>query len=116
MKIVIEKTGRSFFLHALHWVVFGLYVYQTIDQSLTTGQFLTSLNCVIWISIAYVRFLQLTASEAKLQMLETDIARDIVGGFEQFMRDNKDELIGDIKDLKKGKKSVKIKDEDEKSN
>jgi hypothetical protein len=114
MKIVIEKSGRSFFLHALHWVVFGLYVYQTIDQSLTTGQFLTSLNCAIWIGIAYVRFLQLTASEARLQMLETDIARDIIGGFEQFMKDNKDELIGDLKENKVIK--VKIKDEDEKSN
>jgi hypothetical protein len=114
MKIVIEKSGRSFFLHALHWVVFGLYVYQTIDQSLTTGQFLTSLNCVIWVGIAYVRFLQLTASEARLQMLETDIARDIIGGFEQFMKDNKDELIGDLKENKVIK--VKIKDEDEKSN
>lgn len=114
MKIVIEKSGRSFFLHALHWVVFGLYVYQTIDQSLTTGQFLTSLNCAIWVGIAYVRFLQLTASEAKLQMLETDIARDIIGGFEQFMKDNKDELIGDLKENKVIK--VKIKDEDEKAN
>jgi len=114
MKIVIEKSGRSFFLHALHWVVFGLYVYQTIDQSLTTGQFLTSLNCAIWVGIAYVRFLQLTASEARLQMLETDIARDIIGGFEQFMKDNKDELIGDLKENKVIK--VKIKDEDEKAN
>lgn len=114
MKIVIEKSGRSFFLHALHWVVFGLYVYQTIDQSLTTGQFLTSLNCAIWVGIAYVRFLQLTASEARLQMLETDIAKDIIGGFEQFMKDNKDELIGDLKENKVIK--VKIKDEDEKAN
>jgi len=114
MNIVIEKSGRSFFLHALHWVVFGLYVYQTIDQSLTTGQFLTSLNCAIWVGIAYVRFLQLTASEARLQMLETDIARDIIGGFEQFMKDNKDELIGDLKENKVIK--VKIKDEDEKGN
>jgi hypothetical protein len=101
MKIVIERSGRSFFLHALHWVVFGLYVYQT----LTKEDYLTSLNCAIWVGIAYVRFLQLTASEARLQMLETDIARDIVGGFEQFMKDNKEELLQDLK----GKKSVKIK-------
>lgn len=114
MKIAIERSGRSFFLHALHWVVFGLYVYQTIDQSLTTGQFLTSLNCAIWVAIAYIRFVQLQTSEARLQMLETDIARDIIGGFEQFMKDNKDELIGDLKENKVVK--VKIKDKDEKSN
>lgn len=114
MKIVIERSGRSFFLHALHWVVFGLYVYQTIDQSLTTGQFLTSLNCAIWVAIAYVRFLQLTASEARLQMLETDIARDIVGGFEQFMKDNKEELLQDLKENKVVK--VKLKDKDERAN
>ena len=109
MNIVIEKSGRSFFLHALHWVVFGLYVYQMF----TKEDYLTSLNCAIWVGIAYVRFLQLTASEARLQMLETDIARDIIGGFEQFMKDNKDELIGDLKEKKVVK--VKIK-EDEKAN
>lgn len=110
MKIAIERSGRSFFLHALHWVVFGLYVY----QMLTKEDYLTSLNCAIWVGIAYVRFLQLQTSEARLQMLETDIARDIIGGFEQFMKDNKDELIGDLKENKVIK--VKIKDEDEKAN
>ncbi len=109
MKIVIERSGRSFITHALHWVVFGLYVYQT----LTKEDFLTSLNCAIWVGIAYVRFLQLTTSEAKLQMLETDIARDIVSGFEQFMKDNKEALVEDLK----SKKVVKIKmKEDEKAN
>lgn len=101
MKIVIERSGRSFFLHALHWVVFGLYVY----QMLTKEDYLTSLNCAIWVGIAYVRFLQLTASEAKLQMLESQIADEIIGGFKQFMKDNKDELIGDLNN----KRDVKIK-------
>ena len=110
MNIVIEKSGRSFFLHALHWVVFGLYVYQMF----TKEDYLTSLNCAIWVGIAYVRFMQLTASEARLQMLETDIARDIVGGFEQFMKDNKDELLEDLKEKKVVK--VKLKDKDEKAN
>lgn len=110
MKIVIEKSGRSFFLHALHWVVFGLYVY----QMLTKEDYLTSLNCAIWVAIAYFRFMQLTASEAKLQMIETDIARDIVSGFEQFMKDNKDELVEELK----GKKDIKIKlkSKDERAN
>ena len=110
MKIIIEKSGRSFFLHAIHWVVFGLYVYQT----LTKEDYLTSLNCAIWVGIAYVRFLQLTASEARLQMLETDIARDIIGGFEQFMKDNKDELVKDLKGVKDIK--IKLKNKDEGSN
>lgn len=101
MKIVIERSGRSFFLHALHWVVFGLYVY----QMLTKEDYLTSLNCAIWVGIAYVRFLQLTASEARLQMLESQIADEIIGGFKQFMKDNKDELIGDLNN----KRDVKIK-------
>jgi hypothetical protein len=114
MKILIERSGRSFFLHALHWVVFGLYVYQTIDQSLTTGQFLTSLNCAIWVAIAYVRFVQLQTSEAKLDLLENEMAHDIVKGFEQFMIDNKDELVKDLKEKKVVK--VKLKDEDGKSN
>jgi len=101
MKIIIERSGRSFFLHALHWVVFGLYVY----QMLTKEDYLTSLNCAIWVGIAYVRFLQLTASEARLQMLESEIADEIIGGFKQFMKDNKDELIGDLNN----KRDVKIK-------
>lgn len=101
MKIIIERSGRSFFLHALHWVVFGLYVY----QMLTKEDYLTSLNCAIWVGIAYVRFLQLTASEARLQMLESQIADEIIGGFKQFMKDNKDELIGDLNN----KRDVKIK-------
>ena len=105
MKILIEKSGRSFFLHALHWVVFGLYVYQTIDQSLTTGQFLTSLNCAIWVAIAYVRFLQLGTAQAKLDMLESHVASEIIGGFKQFMKDNKDELVDDLNN----KRDVKIK-------
>lgn len=109
MKIVIERSGRSFFLHALHWVVFGLYVY----QMLTKEDYLTSLNCAIWVGIAYVRFLQLTASEARLQMLETDIARDIVSGFEQFMKDNKDELVEELKNKKDIKIKLKSKDERE---
>jgi hypothetical protein len=105
MKILIERSGRSFFLHAVHWAVFGLYVYQTIDQSLTTGQFLTSLNCAIWVAIAYVRFVQLQTSEAKLDMLENEMAHQIVSGFEQFMKDNKEALVEDLK----GNKAVKIK-------
>lgn len=107
MKIVIERSGRSFFLHALHWVVFGLYVYQT----LTKEDFLTSLNCAIWVGIAYVRFLQLTASEARLLMIENDVARDIVHGFEQFMKDNKDELVEQLKNKKDIKIKLKEKDE-----
>ena len=107
MKIIIERSGRSFITHALHWVVFGLYVYQT----LTKEDYLTSLNCAIWVGIAYVRFLQLTASEAKLQMLETDIARDIVSGFEQFMKDNKEALVEDLKGVKDIKIKLKNKDE-----
>lgn len=109
MKIVIERSGRSFFLHALHWVVFGLYVY----QMLTKEDYLTSLNCAIWVGIAYVRFLQLTASEARMQMLENDIARDIVSGFEQFMKDNKDELVEELKNKKDIKIKLKSKDERE---
>lgn len=101
MKIVIERSGRSFFLHALHWVVFGLYVY----QMLTKEDYLTSLNCAIWVGIAYVRFIQLTASEARLQMLESDVADEIINGFKQFMKDNKDELVDDLNN----KKDVKIK-------
>ena len=105
MKILIERSGRSFFLHALHWVVFGLYVYQTIDQGLTTGQFLTSLNCAIWIAIAYVRFVQLQTAQAKLDMLEHQVADEIISGFKQFMKDNKDELVDDLNN----KRDVKIK-------
>lgn len=110
MKIIIERSGRSFFIHALHWVVLGLYVYQTF----TKEDYLTSLNCAIWVIIAYARFLQLTASEAKLQMLETDIARDIVSGFEQFMKDHEDELVEDLKTKKVVK--IKMKDKDEARN
>jgi tRNA(Glu) U13 pseudouridine synthase TruD len=101
MKIVIERSGRSFFLHALHWVVFGLYVYQMF----TKEDYLTSLNCAIWVGIAYVRFLQLTASEVRLQMLESEVADEIINGFKQFMKDNKDELVDDLNN----KKDVKIK-------
>ena len=101
MKIVIERSGRSFFLHALHWGVFGLQVY----QMLTKEDYLTSLNCAIWVGIAYVRFIQLTASEARLQMLESDVADEIINGFKQFMKDNKDELVDDLNN----KKDVKIK-------
>ena len=110
MKIIIERSGRSFFLHAVHWAVFGLYVYQTIDQSLTTGQFLTSLNCAIWVTIAYVRFVQLQTSEAKLDLIENDIIK----GFEQFMKDNKDELVEDLKGNKAIK--IKLKEKDERAN
>jgi hypothetical protein len=81
---------------------------------LTREDYLTSLNCAIWVGIAYVRFLQLTASEARLQMLETDIAKDIIGGFEQFMKDNKDELVKDLKGVKDIK--IKLKNKDEGSN
>lgn len=110
MKIVIERSGRSFFLHALHWVVFGLYVYQT----LTKEDFLTSLNCAIWIGIAYVRFIQLTASEAKLDLLESKVADEIINGFKKFMKDNKDELVDDLNN----KRDVKIKldNKDERAN
>lgn len=110
MKIVIERSGRSFFLHALHWVVFGLYVYQT----LTKEDFLTSLNCAIWVGIAYVRFIQLTASEAKLDLLESKVADEIINGFKKFMKDNKDELVDDLNN----KRDVKIKldNKDERAN
>jgi hypothetical protein len=101
MKIAIERSGRSFFLHALHWVVFGLYVY----QMLTKEDYLTSLNCAIWVGIAYVRFIQLVTAQAKLDMLEHQVADEIISGFKQFMKDNKDELVDDLNN----KRDVKIK-------
>jgi hypothetical protein len=110
MKILIERTGRSFFLHALHWVVFGLYVYQIF----TKEDYLTSLNCVIWVAIAYVRFIQLQTSEAKLDLLENKVAHEIVSGFKQFMKDNKDELVDDLNNKRDVK--IKLNNENERAN
>jgi len=115
MKIIIEKSKSSLFIHAIHWIVFCLYVCQLFIYDSTVNNiqdYILAISCALWVSIAYVRFIQLTGAEYKLDLLKNEITHKIVNGFEKFMKDNKDELIEDIKN----KKDIKIKDKNERAN
>jgi hypothetical protein len=115
MKIIIEKSGRSFFIHAIHWVIFCLYICQLFIYDSTVSNiedYVLAISCALWVGIAYVRFIQLTSAEYKLDLLENKMAKEIVNGFEKFIEDNKDKLIQDIKN----KKDIKIKNKDERAN
>ena len=115
MKIIIEKSRNSLFIHAIHWIVFCLYVYQlfTYDNTINNIQdYILSISCIVWLGIAYVRFIQLASAEYKLDLLENKMAKEIVNGFEKFIEDNKDKLIQDIKN----EKQIKIKNKNERAN
>jgi len=115
MKIIIEKSRSSLFIHAIHWIVFCLYVYQlfTYDNTINNIQDYTlSTSCIVWLGIAYVRFIQLASAEYKLDLLKNEMAHKIVNEFEKFMKDNKNELIEDIKN----EKEIKIKIKNERAN
>jgi len=115
MKIIIEKSRSSLFIHAIHWIVFCLYVYQlfTYDNTINNIEdYILATSCIVWLGIAYVRFIQLASAEYKLDLLENEIAHKIVNGFEKFIEDNKNELIEDIKN----EKQIKIKNKDERAN
>jgi len=94
MKIIIEKSKSSLITHLLHLAMFVLMVYSAFIKYDPFGYIV----CAMWVVCSYVYFMSLTVAKAKLQMIENDVARKIVKGFEQFMKDNKDELIKDIKE------------------
>jgi len=94
MKIIIEKSKSSLITHLLHLAMFVLMVYSAFIKYDPFGYIV----CAIWVVCSYVYFMSLTVAKAKLQMMENDVARKIMKGFKQFMKDNKDELIKDIKE------------------
>lgn len=94
MKIIIEKSKSSLITHLLHLAMFVLMVYSAFIKYDPFGYIV----CAMWVVCSYVYFMSLTVAKAKLQMVENDVARKIMKGFEQFMKDNKDELIKDIKE------------------
>jgi len=94
MKIIIEKSKSSLITHLLHLAMFVLMVYSAFIKYDPFGYIV----CAMWVVCSYVYFMSLTVAKAKLQMIENDVARKIVEGFEQFMKNNKDELIKDIKE------------------
>jgi hypothetical protein len=94
MKIIIERSTSSLITHLLHLAMFVLMVYSAFIKYDPFGYIV----CAMWVVCSYVYFMSLTVAKAKLQMIENDVARKIMKGFEQFMKDNKDELIKDMKE------------------
>lgn len=94
MKIVIEKSRSSLITHLLHLAMFVLMVYSAFIKYDPFGYIV----CAMWVICSYVYFMSLTVAKAKLQMMQDEVASKIIKGFEQFMKDNKDELVKDMKE------------------
>jgi hypothetical protein len=69
MRIIIEKSGRSFVTHLLHLLMLGLVVYAAFTKEDPIGYILSAM----WVIISYVRYNLLVTAEAELQMVRASM-------------------------------------------
>lgn len=92
MRIIIERSGRSFITHALHFAMLGLMVYGAFTQQDPIGYIL----CAMWVVVSYVRYNMLVAEQVKSRELASHNMDKIRKDLKKFLNENKDRLVRDL--------------------
>jgi ABC-type siderophore export system fused ATPase/permease subunit len=95
MRIVIERSGRSFVTHALHFAMLGLMVYGAFTQLDPIGYLL----CAMWVIVSYVRYNMLVAEQVKTRELASHNMEKIRKDLQKFLKENKEHLVKTINNL-----------------
>jgi len=92
MRIVIERSGRSFVTHALHLAMLGVMIYNAFTREDPLGYSL----CALWVMISYVRYNMLVTSESELQAARDHVMENVRKDLKKFLKENKEYLINKI--------------------
>ena len=92
MRIIIERSGRSFVTHTLHLLMLGLMVYGAFTREDPIGYIL----CAMWIVISYVRYYSVVLLEVELQEMRQFLQKDVRKDIQKFLKENKERLINHL--------------------
>ena len=95
MRIVIERSGRSFLTHALHLVMLGVMVYGAFTKEDPIGYLL----CGMWVIISYIRYNMLILAQVQLREIAHHNMEKIRKDLQKFLKENKDDLVKTINNL-----------------
>jgi hypothetical protein len=92
MRIVIERSGRSFVTHALHLAMLGVMVYNAFTREDPLGYSL----CALWVMISYVRYNMLVTANVELDAAKEHIMDEVRKDLKKFLKENKEHLINKL--------------------
>lgn len=95
MRIIIERSGRSFITHALHFAMLGLMVYGAFTQQDPIGYIL----CAMWVIVSYVRYNMLVIANAEMQEIMHHNMEKVRKDLQKFLKENKEHLVKKLNDL-----------------
>jgi hypothetical protein len=96
MRIVIERSGRSFITHAAHVAMAGLMIYGAVTREDPIGYIISTM----WIIVSYVRYNMNVTLEAELQHIKSHMMDNMRKDLRKFLKENKEHLIDKIKEHK----------------
>lgn len=95
MRIIIERSGRSFITHALHFAMLGLMIYGAFTREDPIGYLL----CAMWIIVSYVRYNMLVVANVEMQEIMQHNMDKVRKDLQNFLKENKDDLVKKLNDL-----------------
>jgi hypothetical protein len=94
MRIVIERSGRSFITHMAHIAMASLMIYGALTREDPIGYIISTM----WIIVSYVRYNANVTLESELQHLRSHAMEGIRKDLKKFLKENKEYLINKIKE------------------
>jgi hypothetical protein len=94
MRIIIERSGRSFITHMAHIAMAGLMIYGALTREDPIGYIISTM----WIIVSYVRYNTNVILESDLQHLRNHAMEGVRKDLKKFLKENKEYLINKIKE------------------
>jgi hypothetical protein len=94
MRIIIERSGRSFITHMAHIAMAGLMIYGALTREDPIGYIISTM----WIIVSYVRYNANVILESDLQKLKEVMMSGVRKDLKKFLKENKEYLINKIKE------------------
>lgn len=95
MRIIIERSGRSFVTHALHFAMLGIMIYAAFTKEDPIGYIL----CAMWVVVSYVRYNMLVMANADNDAMRAHNMDKIRKDLQKFLKENKEDLVKKLNDL-----------------
>lgn len=92
MRIVIERSGRSFVTHALHFAMLGLMIYGALTREDPIGYVL----CAMWVIVSYVRYNMLVMANVEMQEIMHHNMDKVRKDLQKFLKENKEHLLNKL--------------------
>ena len=92
MRIVIERSGRSFITHLAHVAMAGLMIYGALTREDPIGYIISTM----WIIVSYVRYNMNVTLESELQKVKEFMMEGVRKDLRKFLKENKEHLIKKI--------------------